>query len=122
MLKKLTDDEINRRRKEFGYFPFCAGVIIIAIVAVPLASVYLRTWKPLLYWIPALIMVSILPFDFGGVFFASILINAGYSYITVKRINTSLLNNRSTIELQSIETPDTDKGSNDLEKTIFGNF
>ena len=119
MLKKLTVDEINRRRKKFGYFPFCAGVVIIAIVAVPLASVYLRTWKPLLYWIPALILASILPFELGGVFFASILINAGYSYITVKRINTSLLNNHSTIELQSIETPDTDKGSNDLEKTIL---
>ena len=25
MLKKLTVDEINRRRKEFGYFPFCAA-------------------------------------------------------------------------------------------------
>ena len=119
MLKKLTVDEINRRRKEFGYFPFCAGVIIIAIVAVPLASVYLRTWKPLLYWIPALILVSILPFELGGVFFASILINAGYSYITVKRINNLLLNNHSTIELQSLATPDADKESNDLEKTIL---
>ena len=119
MLKKLTVDEINRRRKEFGYFPFCVGVIIIAIVAVPLASVYLRTWKPLLYWIPALILVSILPFEFGGVFFASILINAGYSYITVKRINNSLLNNHSTSKLQSLATPDADKESNDLEKTIL---
>lgn len=119
MLKKLTVDEINRRRKEFGYFPFCAGVIIIAIVAVPLASVYLRTWKPLLYWIPAFILISILPFEVGGILFAAILINAGYSYITVKKINESILNNYSVSELKSSETQEDYQESNYLEKTIL---
>jgi len=119
MLKQLTSDEINRRRKGFAYFPFCAGVIILGLATVPIASVYLRTWKPLLYWIPALILISFLPFEFGGVFFASIFINAGYSYITVKRINSSLLNNHSMSELQSSATPADDKESNDLEKTIL---
>ena len=119
MLKQLTSDEINRRRKGFAYFPFCAGVIILGLATVPIASVYLRTWKPLIYWIPALILVSFLPFEFGGIFFASILINAGYSYITVKRINNSLLINHSLSGLQSSTTPDADKDSNDLEKTIL---
>ena len=91
MLKELTADEINRRRKGFAYFPFCAGVIILGIVAVPIASVYLRTWKPLLYWIPCLI----LPLEIGSIFFSAILINAVYSYIIVKKVNNSVLYNHS---------------------------
>tara|TARA_B100000674_G_scaffold498379_1_gene536415 strand:- start:2110 stop:2628 length:519 start_codon:yes stop_codon:yes gene_type:complete len=119
MLKELTADEINRRRKGFAYFPFCAGVIILGIVAVPVASVYLRTWKPLLYWIPCLIFISILPLETGSIFFAGILINAVYSYITVKRINNSVLYNHSISELKPSTNQDNDKESNDLEKTIL---
>ena len=118
MLKELTVDEINRRRKEFGYFPFCAGVIILGLVAVPIASVYLRTWKPLLYWMPAFILISILPFETGRIFFTSILINAGYSYIIVKKINNLRLNNPIS-ELKPSTAQDNDKESNDIEKTIL---
>ena len=92
MLKKLPFNEINRRRQEFGYIPFCPGAMALAMVAVPLACIHLRTWKPLLYWIPALIFVSILPLDMGGAFVAAILINGVYSYITVNTIKRSRLN------------------------------
>ena len=40
MLKQLTSVEINRRRKGFAYFPFCAGVIILGLATVPIASVF----------------------------------------------------------------------------------
>lgn len=119
MLKELTVDEINRRRKEFAYFPFCAGVIIIAIVAVPIASIYLRTWKPLLYWIPAFILISILPFEVGAIFVSAILINAGYSYITVKKINNSLLNYHPTSGVKPSANRFNVEESNDLERTIL---
>ena len=119
MLKELTADEINRRRKGFAYFPFCAGVIILGIVAVPIASVYLRTWKPLLYWIPCLILISILPLEIGSIFFAAILINAVYSYIIIKKINNSVLYDHSKYELKPSTNQDNDKESNDSEKTIL---
>ena len=90
-MKKLTTNEINRRRKEFAYIPFGPGVVFLGIVAVPLASFYLRTWKPIVFWIPAIVLISILPLDMGGSFVAAILINAAYAYITVKSINMSLL-------------------------------
>ncbi len=119
MLKELTTDEINRRRKGFTYFPFCAGVIILGLLAVPTASVYLRTWRPLIYWIPTLILVSILPFEVGGIFFAATLANAVYAYITVKIINNSLINDHSVGEFKTSANPENDKEDNDLEKTIL---
>ena len=119
MLKKLTTDEINGRRRGFAYFPFCAGVIILGIAAVPMASVYLRTWKPILYWIPALILVSILPFEFGGILFASILINASYSYITVKKVKNSATKNHSTNKPKTSIAQKNNEEINDLEKTIL---
>ena len=114
MLKELTADEINRRRKQFALVPFCAGVIILGIVTVPLASIYLRTWKPVLYWLPAFILISVLPFEMGGLFFASILINAGYSYIAVKAINNSVLSEQSGLSMQTSMSSDSD-----IERTLL---
>lgn len=120
MIKELTVDEINRRRKGFAYFPFCAGVIILGIAAVPITSFYLRTWKPILYWLPALFLISILPLEFDGTLVASILIiNAGYSYITVKKINKSLLRKDITPESQASASSDVEQESNDLERTVL---
>ena len=119
MMKNLTVDEINRRRKEFAYLPFCAGTIILAIVAVPIASIYLRTWKPILYWLPTLILISILPLGMGSAFVASILINTLYSYITVKAINNSLIQKQISTEILISGSSDKDVDSNTLEKIIL---
>ena len=118
-MKELTADEINRRRKEFTYFPFCAGAIILGIVAVPIASIYLRTWKPIIYWLPAIFLISILPLETGGTFIASIAMNAGYSYTTVRKIKKSLLRKDITPKLQTSASSDVDQESNDLERTIL---
>lgn len=73
----------------------------------------------MLFWIPAIVLISILQLDMGESFIAAILINAAYSYITVKAINKSLLQVISSEIQEPVAASKKNLEINDLERLIL---
>ena len=95
MIKNLHPSEVNRRRRDFSllhFWIFWIGTLILAIAVVPIYSIYLRSWKPLIFWVAPLVVMSVLPIQgFGLSLFVGVILNTAYSFIIVKYMGHDLL-------------------------------
>ena len=95
MLKKLHPSEVNRRRRDFSllhFWMFWIGNLILAIVVVPIYSIYLRSWKPLVFWVVPHFLISILHNQGPDIaLVVGVIFNTVYSFIVIKYMGHDLL-------------------------------
>lgn len=87
---------ILKRRVVFNTLVFALGTATLAIVVVPITAFYLRSWRIILYYISALVLVAIVQVElFGGLdhkeslaltLLISIPFNVAYAYAVVYQL------------------------------------
>lgn len=119
MLKNLHPSEVNRRRRDFSilhFWMFWIGTLILAIVVVPIYSIYLRSWKPLIFWVAPLVLISILPTQgFGLSLFVGVILNTVYSFTIIKYMGHDLLLEDKDCNQEKSEKENTTEISIDCE-------
>ena len=87
---------ILNRRVVFDAWVFALGTATLAIIVVPITAFYLRSWRVILYYISALVLVAIVQVELLGDFdhkeslaltlLISIPFNVAYAYAVVYQL------------------------------------